>query len=211
MSVLIQLAFFIPLIVLQFKLAQRLKHENSWYAFIPILNVIQLLEMGRVSAWWVLINAIPFIGFLPFLFFLGKAYFNISERGGERPLFGLLLFVPFVNYWAMYRLINNSHVYVENHDEASVASVIIKGEEEEGLQDSEIQSQAIAQGVPIEIFQRSLEKAKIAHALGVPIVTEESKVTSRGIIWALFFFPLLLFAVSIPFLINILVDFSMGR
>ncbi|MDH3324387.1 MAG: DUF5684 domain-containing protein, partial [Candidatus Peregrinibacteria bacterium] len=127
----------------QFMLAKRLGHSHPWFAFVPVLQVIQFFQMGKVSAWWILLLWVPIVN----LIILGKACFNISERAGEHRVFGLLFFVPFVNYWAIWKLAfrkNAGGEVVEDLNERDATIVqAIKQDLLENAQVGEIKKEAL--------------------------------------------------------------------
>jgi hypothetical protein len=180
------LALAIVYFFLQFRLAKKLGHAHPWFAFFPFLNLIQLFQMGKISSRWIFINLVPVVGGFVFFYFLGKAYFNISERAGERRLFGLLHFVPFVNYWAIWKLLKNKQIFVEDPAEAQIVQEIVMGLREK-VSLAEIRNEALAQGVTKEDFEVAAHKAQVGIGLDASITNDSGGVTRRGVIWLLFF------------------------
>lgn len=38
------------------------KTENSWWAWVPLLNIILMLQMADKPIWWIVLFIIPYIG-----------------------------------------------------------------------------------------------------------------------------------------------------
>ncbi len=85
-----------------YRLAKRMNHPNPWWAFIPVLNVIQLLQLADLNPWFVLVLFVPYVNFLLPL----VAYYKISQKVGVNMTTSLILaiFIPF--YWPYYVLKN---------------------------------------------------------------------------------------------------------
>lgn len=79
------------------KLAKELKHENPWFAWIPILNILLLFELGNQSPLFLLFLLLPGIGELVITIVSTVAFMKISEKRGYDKMFGLLFLVPIVN------------------------------------------------------------------------------------------------------------------
>jgi len=103
----IALVFFALWIVYSFalfKLSKRLKHPHGWLSFVPFLQMIQYLQLGRVSSWWVILFFIPSLNIL-FLYPLFLASREICRRCDEKLWVAILLtFVPIVNIFILFSL-----------------------------------------------------------------------------------------------------------
>ncbi len=56
---------------------------TPWYAWVPILNVVKVLNLGGFSGWWILINFVPFLGPLILLIISIIAAHNINLKLGK--------------------------------------------------------------------------------------------------------------------------------
>ena len=85
-----------------YRLAKKMNHPNPWWAFIPILNVIQLLQLAELNPWLILLLFVPYVNFLLPL----VAYYKISQKASVNMTTSLILaiFIPF--YWPYYVLKN---------------------------------------------------------------------------------------------------------
>lgn len=66
-AMLLQVVLFFVGAYFQYAVAKKLNHEYAWFAWIPILNLVQLLQLAGMSAWWILtfvLAFVPAVGFL---------------------------------------------------------------------------------------------------------------------------------------------------
>ncbi|MEI6222024.1 MAG: DUF5684 domain-containing protein [bacterium] len=84
------------------KMAQKSKTDNGWFAFIPVLNVVLMLQIVRRPVWWILLLLIPFVNFV----ILVITYMDLAVTFGMSKWIGCvsvfispLLFILFP-YWA---------------------------------------------------------------------------------------------------------------
>lgn len=81
-------------------IAKRLKHDNPWWAWIPILNIVQITDLVKMSRWWTLIILalmVPFVGGFAVLAVLTWWWWIIAERLNYPGWYSLLLLIPIVN------------------------------------------------------------------------------------------------------------------
>lgn len=76
------------------KIGQKLGYQSSWFAWIPILNIVMLFQLGEQNPWLLLLILIPGIGAIAVAIISVIAYMRISERLGFDKLLGLLVLVP---------------------------------------------------------------------------------------------------------------------
>lgn len=96
--VVVGLGSYVFLSLALMKIAQKMNYKSPWYAWVPILNMILLFELGdkNPNLLWLLL--IPGIG----AFIVGIieiiAIMNICEKRGHDKMLGLLTLVPVANY-----------------------------------------------------------------------------------------------------------------
>ncbi len=102
-SIICSLGMYIFMALTLMKTAQRLGAENTWYAWIPILNTILLFKLGEQNPWLILLALIPGIGALIVLILTIIATMKICEKRDYDKLLGLLMLVPVANLvlWGM--------------------------------------------------------------------------------------------------------------
>jgi|GEM_PF-762424 len=73
------------------------KVENKWWAWIPILNLILMVQIAGKEWWWVLLMLIPYVNIVIFVII----WMGICEARGKSPWLGLLVLVPAANLFLM--------------------------------------------------------------------------------------------------------------
>lgn len=86
------------------KIGRELGYQNPWYAWIPILNIIMLFNLGNQNSWLILLMLIPGIGALIVGILTIIALANIAEKRGYDKLIALLSLIPLGAYVLMYLL-----------------------------------------------------------------------------------------------------------
>ncbi len=86
------------------KIGRELGYQNPWYAWIPILNIIMLFNLGNQNPWLILLMLIPGIGALIVGIFTIIALANIAEKRGYDKLIALLSLIPLGAYVLLYLL-----------------------------------------------------------------------------------------------------------
>lgn len=80
------------------KIAQKLEVENAWFAWVPILNIVLLFQMGDQNPWLILLALVPVIGGLAIAVLSVIAMMKICEKRGYEKLLGLLTLIPLANF-----------------------------------------------------------------------------------------------------------------
>lgn len=74
-------------------IANKTGTENGWFAWIPILNVILMLQIASKPLWWIILMFIPFVNIVIII----MTWMAIAEARGFPSWWGVLFIVPFVN------------------------------------------------------------------------------------------------------------------
>ena len=74
-------------------IANKTNTENAWLAWIPIANIILMLNVARKPIWWILLCLIPLVN----LVILIIVWMGIAEARNKPNWWGILLLVPVVN------------------------------------------------------------------------------------------------------------------
>jgi Ca2+/Na+ antiporter len=74
----------------QFKIAQKLRHQYTWFAFIPLLNTFQLVQLARKPLWWFVLCLIPFINIICFAIL----WIDVAKYVSHPPILGFLTIIP---------------------------------------------------------------------------------------------------------------------
>jgi len=92
------LAVYIYTAIAIMAIAKKTNTPNGWFAFIPILNIYLLTQMGGVSGLWTLvILADIFLGGLATGVFSIVMFWRVAGKIGFPNWTSLLLLVPIVN------------------------------------------------------------------------------------------------------------------
>jgi hypothetical protein len=68
------------------KIAQKTNTDNAWWAWIPILNIVLLLNVARKPVWWILLFFIPLVNIvIAFLVWIG-----VAEARGKGAIWGII-------------------------------------------------------------------------------------------------------------------------
>jgi uncharacterized protein DUF5684 len=71
-------------------IAKKTNTENAWWAWIPILNVLLMLNIAKKPMWWVILFLIPIVGLVISII----VWMAIAEARGKPNWWGILLIVP---------------------------------------------------------------------------------------------------------------------
>jgi hypothetical protein len=91
-------SFFIVLMIVLYAymslavqtIATKTNTENAWLAWIPIANIVLLLNIAKKPLWWILLLIIPFVGIvIAILIWMG-----VAESRNKPSWWGILLIVP---------------------------------------------------------------------------------------------------------------------
>jgi len=92
----IYIALYFYFAFMQSKIAARIGHEYPFWAYIPILNFIQQIQLARKDVFWFILCLIPIINIIAFIFI----WMDIARQCGKSPLWGLMATAPLLNIFA---------------------------------------------------------------------------------------------------------------
>jgi uncharacterized membrane protein YoaK (UPF0700 family) len=73
-------------------IANKLNVENSWWAWVPILQIVLMLNMAKKPVWWIILFFIPIVGIV----FMIMAWMAIAEARNKPNWWGIVLIVPVI-------------------------------------------------------------------------------------------------------------------
>jgi Family of unknown function (DUF5684) len=73
-------------------IAEKTNTENGWLAWIPIANVILMLNIARKPIWWIVLCLIPLVNIVIFIIL----WMGIAEARNKPSWWGVLMLVPVV-------------------------------------------------------------------------------------------------------------------
>jgi len=99
MGALFPLAVYLFTAYCLYRIAERYKMEYSWFAFIPILNFVLMLQIVKKPVWWIILLIIPIVNIV--IAIMVTYYF--VKKLGKSGWWVILLMIPFVNIiaWGM--------------------------------------------------------------------------------------------------------------
>ncbi|MEW5763560.1 MAG: DUF5684 domain-containing protein [Acidobacteriota bacterium] len=86
------LVFYLYFSLCLYKIAQKTGVQNAWMAWIPILQIVPLLEAGGKPIWWILLLLVPLLNLVIGIIL----WMAVAERRGKPAWVGILILVPFV-------------------------------------------------------------------------------------------------------------------
>lgn len=85
------------------KIAKRTNTPNAWFAWIPLLNLILMLQIAKRPMWWLIFFLVPFINIVG-LVLQFVIWVDIAKLLGKEVWVGILaglipiIFVPYLAY-----------------------------------------------------------------------------------------------------------------
>ena len=74
-------------------IAEKTNTENSWWAWIPIIQAILMLNIARKPVWWILLFFIPFVNIVIAII----VWMAIAEARNKPSWWGILAIIPVTN------------------------------------------------------------------------------------------------------------------
>jgi len=71
--------------------------ENSWWAWVPLLNALLMIQISGKEWWWIVLAFIPFVNIIVIV----MIWMGICENMDKSPWLGLLVLVPAANIFLM--------------------------------------------------------------------------------------------------------------
>ena len=97
--------FYILSAWLLYRIGKRMSYENSWYAWVPILNMWMMTELaGRDMTFFLILLLGTFFCFIVAIVMMVILWMDIAERCGKERWYGVLMIIPIVNWFIMYSL-----------------------------------------------------------------------------------------------------------
>ena len=98
-GILLFILFFVIIIyvytaICVMKMAKKTGTENAWMAWIPILNLILLIQIARKPIWWIIFFFIPILNII----FAILVWMAVAKALGKPEWLGILMIVPVANF-----------------------------------------------------------------------------------------------------------------
>ncbi|MHB8653909.1 MAG: DUF5684 domain-containing protein [Terriglobia bacterium] len=73
-------------------IATKTHTENAWLAWIPIANIVLMLNIAKKPIWWIILFFIPLVGIVISII----VFMAIAEARGKPSWWGIVIIVPLV-------------------------------------------------------------------------------------------------------------------
>ena len=94
LAIIIGLVFYVYHSLAWYTIAKKLKYNNAWLAWVPIINIVLILQLGGFHWAWIFLILIPILGWIA-LFVLGIiATWRIFEKRKYPGWFSLAPIIP---------------------------------------------------------------------------------------------------------------------
>ncbi len=91
-ALIIGLAIYVYMALAVQTIAQKTNAENPWMAWIPIVNIVLLLNIAKKPIWWIVLFLIPLVNIV----FVILVWMGVAEARNKPSWWGILLIVPVV-------------------------------------------------------------------------------------------------------------------
>jgi glycerol-3-phosphate acyltransferase PlsY len=105
------LAIYIFMAICLMKIAKKTNTGNAWFAWIPILNLILMIQCSKKSLWWIILFLIPFVNIIASIII----WMNIAKNLGKPEWLGILTILPLLN------IVIPAYLAFSDSDTASIA------------------------------------------------------------------------------------------
>lgn len=104
---LICLVIYIFAAICLMKIAKKTNTPNAWFAWVPILNIILMVQIVKQPGWWVVLFFVPIVNIVMLIL----VWMKIAEILGKPNWLGILMFISPVNLVVIgYLAFSNSAV-----------------------------------------------------------------------------------------------------
>jgi hypothetical protein len=69
------------------------RHEDGWLAWIPIANIILMLNIAKKPIWWIILFLVPLVNIVMIVLI----WMGIAEARNKPSWWGILIIIPIVN------------------------------------------------------------------------------------------------------------------
>ena len=74
-------------------IAQKTNTENPWLAWIPIVNIVLLLNIAKKPIWWIILCFIPLVNLVVIII----VWMAVAEARNKPNWWGILIIIPVIN------------------------------------------------------------------------------------------------------------------
>ena len=74
-------------------IANKTHTDNAWLAWIPIANILLMLNIAKKPVWWIILFLVPIVNIIIIII----VWMGIAEARGKPNWWGILMIVPIVS------------------------------------------------------------------------------------------------------------------
>ncbi len=74
-------------------ISEKTNTANGWLAWIPIANIILMLNIAKKPLWWIILFLIPLVNIVMAIL----VWMGVAEARSKPSWWGILIIIPFVN------------------------------------------------------------------------------------------------------------------
>jgi len=86
-------AIYIYMAICLMKIAKKTGTNNAWFAWIPILNLVLMIQTAKKPMWWIIMFFIPLVNIV----FSIMLWMAIAEAVKKPSWWGIMVIVPIMN------------------------------------------------------------------------------------------------------------------
>ena len=90
------LVLYVFMAICLMKIAHKTNTPNAWFAWIPILNAVLMLQIAKKPVWWIVLAFIPIVN-LVWIVLQILVWMAISRECGKAEWLGILIIIPVAN------------------------------------------------------------------------------------------------------------------
>ncbi len=85
--------FYVYVAICLMTIARKTNTPNGWMAWIPIINIILMLQIAQKPLWWIILCFIPLVNIVIFVL----AWMGIAKAVNKPEWWGILIIIPVVS------------------------------------------------------------------------------------------------------------------
>jgi len=75
-------------------IARKTNTPNAWYAWVPILNMVLVLNVAKKPVWWFILFFVPFVNMVILII----TWMAVAQARGRPDWWGVFIIAPFANF-----------------------------------------------------------------------------------------------------------------
>lgn len=91
----LMLGLYVTQAVALMTIANKTGTPNAWFAWVPILNIILMLQIAELELWYIVLCFIPCVNLAVYIYI----WWKVAERRGKPGPIALAMLIPVVNFF----------------------------------------------------------------------------------------------------------------